>query len=114
MKKPSKDLKLIAEFLGYSQPHPKFPNSSYWYKENEETLALLRFNEDWNWLMKVVQKIESLGYCVEIKRISCRIYPLLEEDNLISAYVCGDLSKKINIVYSAVIGFIKFYNEKKN
>jgi len=47
---------LIAEFLGYTQPHPKYPGTTYWYKEGEEPLTILSFDTDWNWLMEVVEK----------------------------------------------------------
>ena len=52
--------KLIAEFLGYTQPHPDYPTTTYWYKEGEAPLTNLLFNTDWNWLMVVVEKIETL------------------------------------------------------
>jgi len=47
---------LIAEFMGYSQPHPDYPSTTYWYKEGNEPLVILLFDTDWNWLMEVVEK----------------------------------------------------------
>lgn len=65
--------------------------------------------------MEVIQAIEEKGFVVAIKGISCAIYPLLQDkpEYYIANFVCGDLSKKIDIVYTACIEFIKFYNTQK-
>ena len=67
----------------------------------------LKFHTDWNWLMEVVKKIESLGYRVTIVRHICRI-DLTEESKLI---ISEDI-KKIEAVYSACLEFIKWYNKQ--
>lgn len=51
---------LLARFLGYRQPHPDYPNSTYWYKEGEEPLAILLFDTSWDWLMRVVEEISDI------------------------------------------------------
>lgn len=51
---------LLARFLGYKQPHPDYPNSTYWYKEGEEPLTILLFDISWDWLMKVVEEISDI------------------------------------------------------
>ena len=103
---------LLAEFLGYSKTHPDYPNSTYWYKKGEQPLSILLFNSDWNWLMKVVDKIESLGYDVNIKGISCNITPILSSE-IIVGLVLGDKSRKIELVYLSCIEFVKWYNNKQ-
>lgn len=67
----------------------------------------LLYHKSWDWLMPVVEKIDTLGYDVEISRISCSISPILSNDT-IASLVCGDISKKIEVVYEAVIQFIKW------
>jgi len=64
--------------------------------------------------MEVIQAIEEKGFVVAIRGISCAIYPLLKDnpEDYISSFVCGNLSRKIDIVYSAIIGFIKWYNQQ--
>lgn len=52
--------KLLARFLGYTQPHPDYPNSTYWYKEGEEPLTILLFDTNWDWLMRVVEEISDI------------------------------------------------------
>lgn len=108
---------LIAEFMGlsYCTKH----NYEGWYKNNEHNHRIcsydgLEYHKDWNELMKVVQRIEEKGYVVSISGISCKIYPLFdEEENCIASYVCGDLSKKINIVHSSILDFIEWHNNQK-
>ena len=106
-----KENRLIAEFMGYSQPHPEYPNTTYWYKEGEAPSTILLFNTDWNWLMEVVEKIEDLGYRVCINGISCTVSELLNDEPIISL-VLGDRKQKISLVHSAVVEFINYYNTK--
>lgn len=68
----------------------------------------LEFHSDWNWLMKVVEKIESLGYRIEIVKHICRIYLSNKETIIIS-----ENTPNIEAVYTACVEFIKWYNEQK-
>ena len=67
---------------------------------------------DWNFLMQVIEKIESLGYEVEIKGINCRIKELFKDEPIVS-WVLGDRSMKKELVWTAVVEFIKWYNNEK-
>ena len=93
-----KENKLIAEFMGFKQPHPEYPNTTYWYKElpngRLETLAILNYHISWDWLMPVV------GKCSQ------------EEGN---HYVLNDALLTINEeeIYKAVVEFIKQHNKKQ-
>jgi hypothetical protein len=53
--------RLIAEFMGYEVNH----NKCYSPKYNDGTIAPMQFHKSWDWLMPVVEKIESLGYTFE-------------------------------------------------
>lgn len=101
---------LIAKFLGYTQPHPDYPNTTYWYKKNEEPLCLLMFDSDWNWLIKAVEKIETIEdfkYDFYIRQgVAIVIDKELKKD-----IITIDSDIKINAVYTAVIEFIKYHNE---
>ena len=73
-------------------------------------LDKLKFHSNWNWLMEVVEKIESLGYWIEILggvHNVCRI----GITNNIEDFICLDNETKIEAVYNACVEFIKFYNE---
>jgi len=66
----------------------------------------LKYNTSWDWLMPVVEKIESLMWEVEIRATRCTIeqYP----DS--SKYFYGANGDKIKSTYHAVVEFIKWYN----
>lgn len=70
----------------------------------------LEFNSDWNWLMVVVEKIESLGYKIDISKWEnsqyCGIY-------LNGKKIAGnETNTKIEAVYNACVEFIKWYNNQ--
>ena len=75
-------------------------------------LDKLKFHSDWNWLMEVVEKIESLGNCqIDISLNWCRVgYKGITIDS--RDYLKS--SSKIEAVYNACVEFIKFYNEQKS
>ena len=96
--------KLIAEFLSV-KIHPIEERGLY----NGYFIDELKYHEDWNWLMVVVEKIESLGYRIEIVKHICRIYLSNKETIIIS-----ENTPKIEAVYNAVVEFIKWYNNQNN
>jgi uncharacterized protein YqgV (UPF0045/DUF77 family) len=67
-----------------------------------------KFHSDWDRLMEVVEKIERLGYRIEIVKHICRIYLSDKETIIISENI-----PKIEAVYNACIEFIKWYNENR-
>jgi hypothetical protein len=100
--------KLIAKFMGYSQPHPKYLNATYWYKEGEQPLVMLLFDEDWNRLIEVVEKIESLGFETSLDKngFFIRTGGSNTQKGLFP-------KNKREGVYNACVEFIKWYNENK-
>ena len=100
--------KLIAEFLGYidngcsEDGFLMHPITNY-----DVEISGLKYHEDWNWLMEIVEKIESLGYRIEIVKHICRIYLSNKETIVISENI-----PKIEAVYSTVVEFIKWYNNQ--
>ena len=75
----------------------------------------LEFHSDWNWLMKVVEKIESIEDCVyqvDILQEGCKI---LKRCCLLIDKRVGKLESdttKIKSVYLACVEFIKWYNKQ--
>ena len=68
----------------------------------------LKFHSDWNWLMEVVEKIESIkGTQIFINGISCEIMFKGRENR-------KNINTKIEAVYNACLEFIKWYNEQKS
>ena len=101
---------LLAEFLGKhikegKNYHEFFAINSKLYSTDE-----LKFHNDWNWLMQVVEKIESIGFWVEILggvHNVCQIGTTNEENS----FIYLDDEVKIEAVYNACIKFVKWYNE---
>lgn len=96
-----------------------YPESDQFYISDEWKPAIgdvmygeLKYHENWSELMPVVEKIELEGYVVNIKGISVSISKILEEEALFQL-VCGDLSKKIELVFSVIVEFIKWYKHIK-
>lgn len=95
--------KLIAEFLGYE------PNSNGVYPIvciNEGKgwhLETMKYHTDWNWLMEVVEKIESLDIYYD---------EYIDYNSSMVSSGKIELSTKIEAVYNACVEFIKYYNDE--
>jgi hypothetical protein len=95
--------KLIAEFM-----QPSFKGfATYDYDGMLLTLENLKFHYDWNCLMEVVEKVESLNVVVEIRKNGC--YILRSPNN----YTSELENSKIEAVYNALVDFIEWYNSTK-
>ena len=120
---------LIAEFMGVFDKILSTGNIHSWsdapfYYTTEDTREKVikniskysKYSKDWNWLMKVVEKIESIEdgvYQVDILQEGCKI---LKKCSLLIDKTVSKLepySTKIKSVYLACIEFIKWYNKQK-
>lgn len=109
--------RLIAEFMGWKKSHyPNLPDKMYNLdKDGEEMgchISQFSYHNSWNWLIPVVEKIESLGYVVKIHLKSCFI---MSHDKFIANignYISKFHSKasKIDAVYAACVSFIQWFN----
>ena len=106
--------KLIAEFMGIPSYEFRGYTMFEFEDDNHRTDVDLHYHTSWEWLMPVVVKIESrIGASIIIGRMFCEIKytnPLNESENF---DVRMSSVLKINAVYSAVVEFIKWYNENK-
>ena len=114
--------KIIAEFMKYikhTQTKAYLTTDGYFHERD------LKFHKDWNWLMEVVEKIESLGYrtlteneCFMITKSKLSSFDVRSKDDYNTIFSDNyeinhyGGSKKEN-VYNACIEFIKWYNENK-
>ncbi len=109
---------LIAKFMEY-------PNNGVFYSINvfnPETLnsrthheQQLHFQDSWEWIMPVVEKIESIGYPYErdmYYRIDIGEETYLRKDGELSQYIVS--SNDRDGLYKICIEFIKWYNSKNN
>ena len=96
-----KDNKLIAEFMEV---------------DGFLSLSQMEYHQSWNWLMPVVEKIESdERYDVEILQYGTRIIERTKTDWIEVVNNIADISfdRKIDHTYDAIVKFIKDC-EKKN
>jgi hypothetical protein len=118
--------KLIAEFMGAKQAYIPFvtPKDMDFHMygvieciedgENEKTLFLpeeMEFDTSWDWLMPVVEKIESLGFDVFINTCVCRITDVGQD--VLEDIETFDYENKKRATYQAVVQFIIWYNQNK-
>lgn len=109
--------KLIAEFMGFIADKSfevklvdGINTSYYYYKDDVMCLPeTMRYNSSWNWLMEVVEKIESLGNDILITSNYIQI-TYDKGEKFITIELEGNI--KIFAVYNACIEFIKWYNEQ--
>ena len=92
--------KLIAEFMGWEKsPYPNTPNKMY-RDDNVNVLSIhvadLQYHTSWDWLMPVVEKIESLHAEIHGDKIK---------------YFEFSISNKY--YWLAVVDFIQWYNSNK-
>ncbi len=116
MTQTEQDNVLIAEFMGYKHfpSEADFPEG-YW-DLSQNSLPMLPedfcYNDSWNWLMTVVEKIEyyidaRLRREVIIKRASCHMICIDYEPILKVG------ATKIEATFKCALAFIEFYNLKK-
>lgn len=119
--------KLIAEFLGMQKTSLGwFDNEEVFNDGFSNTYETLYFHSDWNWLMKVVEKIESIegvsfvviqkNYCgINVTNKRTSIFKV-ESSSLVKeegSIYTKQMNSKIEAVYFCVIEFIKWYNKNK-
>lgn len=107
--------KLISEFMGLPTEvfnsgnlnyYFKEFNSGTWYEEQE-----LSYNISWDWLMPIVEKIESLGYEFIIAESRCNINHNTDH-SVEELFHIETTSSKLDTTYQAVVQFIKNYKNK--
>ena len=82
---------------------------------DEEDAEWMQYNSSWDWLIPVVEKIESLGFKFEIWKNNYSIQQFQEntEEYIEMLYQYGYFKRtKQEAVYQGVIEFIKDYNSK--
>lgn len=108
-------LKYKDNFSHIEPKNPKIPHihrNSYYARKNGSGFMLggCYYYEEWNWLMPVVEKIESLGFSVTQYNDYCCI----ENTHFRPRYKTQALSNKNkkDATWKSIIEFIKWYNEQ--
>jgi len=115
----------IAEFMGYKESEGNFLKSIIDTCHECD----LKFHSSWDWLMPVVEKIESLqlgniknllpddehfNCCpgVEMDRDYCNIY-IQADMRLVDNFIENLANTKLEATYITIIEFIEWYNKNK-
>jgi len=94
--------KLLAEFLGLET----FSRGSEGFQPNS-----FSFHFSWDSLMKIVDKIESLGF--EFQITSKHVTVLTNHSAIYQTFVYSvDGTDKITATYQTAVEFVKWYNNK--
>lgn len=120
---------LIAEFMGLKPNETAMIWGRYSISHNHHTCtedtvekalngfaSIAKFHASWDWLMPVVEKIESLifpddEYFNFHILGGCCVYIISSHGD---EFICSDRGQsKIECVYSAVVEFIQWYNQQK-
>lgn len=113
------DNELIAEFMGIPQMHDY--KGVMWdiQRTGKQIFGVrpdeLRYHSSWDWLMPVVEKIESLQFKVDIYFCGCSITDRGGQNTTWpdGKPICHGLGdSKIEGAYQAVVEFIKWHNHK--
>ena len=106
--------KLIAEFMGCK---PIFKDKKYYQMVTHENMCYstneLQYHSDWNWLMQVVEKIESLHETNNVLIGTNITYVQIHNKVRNEQETFKGVSNiKIEAVYNACVTFIGWYNEQ--
>ena len=103
--------KLIAEFMGLETSDRCF--FEHLTKEGNRELThhvLLKYHISWDWLIPVVEKIESLGYEFTIVESRCNINHNTDH-SVEELFHIETIGSKLDTTYDAVVQFINQYNK---
>lgn len=100
------DNKLIAEFMGLEQT----PTGLFVTKKGAIRVWELEYHISWDWLMPVVEKINTMEPSEFNYHVDNMTRFRMEQGKIQML----SITSPMRIVYSAVLDFIKWYNKTKN
>lgn len=115
------DNELMAEFVGFTQ---LAPNGSFWRSNDllpgEKSIWSckdLKFDQSADWLLLAINKLEDMGYSLNLYNETIFITRLNESFEqmmeVIAPYPKDVKDRFVKNVFSAIVLFIKKYNESK-
>lgn len=110
--------RILAEFMGFTplnKEHTVFSSNDFLYEREQETNWFdrdLKFHTYWDWLMPVVEKIESLGYAVLICYARVVIECCVMSDKTVIYKNDNNSIPKIKNAFLACVEFAKWYKNQ--
>lgn len=135
MKTITEKNKDIAKFMGgrivrtekYEMPHGSRSEGEieHWEfdkyslsRDEYARIGIFKYNRDWNDLMEVVEKIESMGYIVSNDQSDTTILSMPEDEDIATSIIrvfgTPKNMKKIESVFEAVHQFVEYKNSQKH
>lgn len=111
------DNELIAEFMGFTKTGTFYEAQGVRYDKYKSPdfgftyPAEWAFDRKWDWLMPVVEKIESLGFKFTIHNDAAIVERTLNRDFKQGYHLSSIADTKIMATNGVVIQFIKWYKE---
>jgi hypothetical protein len=108
---------LIAIFMGFKRDLGYTYKDGIFYQHADRmgvygpTSQPFEYNTSWDWLLPVVEKIESLGFIFTIHSDAAYIRKFWYKGNF--PHIGNVAENKITATYKTVVEFIKWYNEYK-
>lgn len=114
--------KLIAEFMGssfktYKKGHIRKDTVTVCYFDDGMSpfsggvsIENLKYHSSWDWLMPVVEKIETIDFVVIIKQGECVI---VNNSGNTPKFIQQVSTTKIESTWLACVEFIEWYNKNK-
>lgn len=106
--------KKLVEFLGAKVTDIGGKQKPIYYPIIGESHTKLKFHNDWNWLMLVVDKVESLNCWFEMRTHTLGVRVIIDTYNNWNhekqPIVNVDMKTKIEAVYNACSVFVDWYN----
>jgi len=115
--------RLIAEFMGvkpslYAHGHYVYSDMPWFsvrhdnFEDTMDSIAeYVKYHKKWDWLMPVVERIEGIGFPVDIFGRAVSIHKQDGESVIDLSGVSYE--NKMSTVYNAVVLFIMWYNENQ-
>ena len=98
--------KIIAVFMGV-ESYPFRNHTMFIFDEdNHRTEIDLHYHDSWDWLMPVVEKIESMGFDVNILNNGTQIIDYSKNIEVVNNVADISFDRKIEHTYQAIVRFV--------
>jgi len=105
--------KLISEFMGLRSFEDDRYGKMWTNPVDKGSCFTLQYHSSWDWLMPVVEKLESLGYGFTVDPWGMEVIEYLSGEEELIIKIQKDEETKLEQYYYCVLETIKWYNSNK-